>query len=285
MRTKPSPRRAGNLSSLPSPSSQAASGNLEAGRSQAVATPYVPTEIDRTAAREHLRKRQRRPPQVRMKIKQDGTEVALGNSYPDPTVGDIHLMAALGVADSLAYERLAGDLANLATKEGAVSERHLNQLLGIVREIGPRDAIETMLAVQMVAIHSATITAVRYLAVSTSLPQQDSFSSLSNKLARTFAAQVETLKRYRSDGQQTIKVQHVTVANGGQAIVGDVHAEGGGTAKKAHQPHGPSATDERGPALLSNEQAIGIPLPSAGIEGLEGVPLSRGKRRGASRRG
>jgi hypothetical protein len=49
-----------------------------------------------------------------------------------------------------------------------------------------------------------------------------------NKLARTFAAQVEALKKYRSAGEQTIKVQHVTVNDGGQAIVGNVNKGGGG---------------------------------------------------------
>jgi hypothetical protein len=43
-----------------------------------------------------------------------------------------------------------------------------------------------------------------------------------NKLARTFAAQVEALKRYRSGGEQKMTVQHVHVADGGQAIVGNV---------------------------------------------------------------
>jgi hypothetical protein len=47
-----------------------------------------------------------------------------------------------------------------------------------------------------------------------------------NKLARTFATQVEALKKYRSAGEQTIKVQHVTVNDGGQAIVGQ-HQAGG----------------------------------------------------------
>ena len=53
-----------------------------------------------------------------------------------------------------------------------------------------------------------------------------------NKLGRTFAAQVEALKKYRSSGEQNIKVQHVTVNEGGQAIVGNVQAGGGGYEKK-----------------------------------------------------
>ena len=43
-----------------------------------------------------------------------------------------------------------------------------------------------------------------------------------NKLARTFAMQVEPLKRYRTGGEQKVTVQHVSVGDGGQAIVGNV---------------------------------------------------------------
>ena len=40
------------------------------------------------------------------------------------------------------------------------------------------------------------------------------------------AAQVEALKRYRSRGDQTVRVEHVTVNEGGQAIVGNVNHGG-----------------------------------------------------------
>ena len=43
-----------------------------------------------------------------------------------------------------------------------------------------------------------------------------------NKLARTFTIQMEALKRYRTGGEQKIIVQHVTIGEGGQAIVGNV---------------------------------------------------------------
>ena len=33
---------------------------------------------------------------------------------------------------------------------------------------------------------------------------------------------MEALKRYRSEGQQTVRVERVTVSEGGQAIVGAV---------------------------------------------------------------
>src|SRR5271168_4122239 len=56
----------------------------------------------------------------------------------------------------------------------------------------------------------------------------------------TFAAQMSALKEYRSKGEQKMTVQHVHVAEGGQAIVGNVNAaaEGGGAREKSgEQPH------------------------------------------------
>jgi len=65
------------------------------------------------------------------------------------------------------------------------------------------------------------------------LPQQDSAERAFNKLARTFTTQIEALKRYRTGGQQRMVVEHVTVNEGGQAIVGSVSHGGVGVQKKA----------------------------------------------------
>ena len=149
----------------------------------------------------------------------------------------------------------------------------------------PRDETEALLAAQMAAIHNATLVAARRLNHVDTIPQQDSASNMLNKLARTFASQVEALKKYRSAGEQTIKVQHVTVNDGGQAIVGNVSQGGGGTAKTGGQPHEPCATDERSPALLGHEQALPMPVPGTSDARLEGVPVSRSARRSAQGQG
>ncbi len=104
-----------------------------------------------------------------------------------------------------------------------------------------------------------------------------------NKLARTFVAQMEALKKYRSTGEQTIKVQHVTVNEGGQAIVGTVHTRGGGATEKERRPHEPCRSDEPGSALLGHVEEVTPSLPSVGGEGLDRVPVSR--RAAADRRG
>jgi len=70
-------------------------------------------------------------------------------------------------------------------------------------------------------------------------------------------------------------MSHVTVNDGGQAIVGNVSQGGGGTSKNGGQPHEPCAADECGPALLGHEQAIPTPMPGTGGPGLEGVPVPR----------
>jgi hypothetical protein len=52
-----------------------------------------------------------------------------------------------------------------------------------------------------------------------------------NKLLRTFSIQMETLKRYRTGGEQKVTVQHVSVSDNAQAIVGNVSTGGGGDKK------------------------------------------------------
>ncbi len=102
-------------------------------------------------------------------------------------------------------------------------------MLAVIKGIEPQDQVESMLAAQMAAVHMATMTFARRLAHVETLPQQDSAERAFNKLARTFTAQVEALKRYRTGGEQRVVVKHVHVYHGGQAIVGNVaHGSSGG---------------------------------------------------------
>lgn len=133
----------------------------------------------------------------------------------------------------------------------------------------------------MAAIHNATMTAAQRLARSETTEQQDSASNMLNKLARTYAAQVEALKRYRSTCEQSIRVQHVNVS-AGQAVVG-VNQGGGEPHGKQSQSHAPSYAGQDGPALLSHEQTVGLSLHGAGSEGTERVPYARGTGRGTER--
>ena len=107
-----------------------------------------------------------------------------------------------------------------------MDEAKLNFVLAVVKGAKPRDELEAMLATQMVAVHFATMTLARRLAqvggAPDNAPERDSVSSAFNKCARTFASQLEALKRHRAGDEQKVTMQHVSVNEGGQAIVGNV---------------------------------------------------------------
>jgi hypothetical protein len=131
-------------------------------------------------------------------------------------------MESLGTADFDFYDGLLTQLVSVGTQGKTPDERGTNVMLAMVRGIGPKDEIEAMMAAQMAAVHVTTMTFARRLAHVDNILQQDSAERAFNKLARTFAIQLEALKRYRTGGEQKVTVQHVTVNEGGQAIVGAV---------------------------------------------------------------
>jgi hypothetical protein len=49
------------------------------------------------------------------------------------------------------------------------------------------------------------------------------FGSAAARLLRAYAMQVEVLRRLRHGGQQTVRVEHVYVNDGGQAVIGNVN--------------------------------------------------------------
>ncbi len=102
--------------------------------------------------------------------------------------------------------------------------------LAMVKGVGPRDPLEGMLAVQMVATHNAGLEMLRRSLIADQEPEfVDKAVNRANKLLRTFATQVETLQRYRGKTtQQKVTVEHVNVHQGGQAIVGSVTSNKGG---------------------------------------------------------
>lgn len=140
--------------------------------------------------------------------------------------------SAFGTKSHEFVDGLVGQLINIGSQGKAVDEKGTAFVSAIVAGVKPNDQLEAMLASQMAAVHNATMTFARRLAHVDNIPQQDSASRAFNQLARTFTAQVEALKRYRTGGQQHVTVKHVTVNDGGQAIVGNVSHGGQGVGRK-----------------------------------------------------
>ena len=79
---------------------------------------------------------------------------------------------------------------------------------------------------------------------------------------------MSALKEYRSKGEQKMTVQHVHVAEGGQAIVGNVStpAQGGGMrGKDGEQPH--ALAYAPGIEMPRQIEAERVTVPSAGGAG------------------
>ena len=194
---------------------------------RSVAKPYEPTPGERLLMESYFARQAQTPAAPRLKVSDDSSGATqIAPDHPDPCMAQALLMEALATTDACFVVGLIGQLADAGTRRRKLDERGLNFMLSVVKGAKPKDQIEAMLAAQMAAVHTATMTFARRLANVENIAQQDSAERAFNKLARTFASQVEALKRYRMGGEQKVTVQHVTVNEGGRAIVGNVRHGG-----------------------------------------------------------
>jgi hypothetical protein len=107
------------------------------------------------------------------------------------------------------------------------NEEKLLVTMSALKGISPRDELEGMLAVQMVAVHNLAMTELRRATHALTTDREQSTTNLAVRLLRTFTDQLEALNRHRGKGQQKVTVEHVHVNSGGQAIVGSIHQQRG----------------------------------------------------------
>ena len=106
---------------------------------------------------------------------------------------------------------------------GTISETALNAALAMISAAAPKDEIEAALAVQMACTHTAAMAILAKLDSGFGTERRiAAFGSAAARLMRTFATQVEVLRRLRTGGQQFVRVEHVYVNDGGQAVIGNV---------------------------------------------------------------
>ncbi len=136
------------------------------------------------------------------------------------------LKDALGTQDPDLIAKLIFQIRN-ATPSNYSNFSDSNAALAVLHAARPTDALESLLAVQMVAVHNLSMEFNRCCL----LPGQSNEYIEMNlnraiKLSRLFAQQMEALTRYRNRGQQNIIVQHVEV-NASNAVVETVNPYGG----------------------------------------------------------
>ena len=105
----------------------------------------------------------------------------------------------------------------------------------MLRGIKPSDAIEGMLAAQMVATHNATLECFeRAMRPGQNIPARDYNLKNAAKLSALFARQMETLNKHRGKGQQKVTVEHIHIEAGAQAIVGNIEGRMAPGKSEAH---------------------------------------------------
>jgi len=134
------------------------------------------------------------------------------------------LMESFGITDA----RFIGPLySQLITADGFGGDG-VEFAAAVIAGAEPKDQLMALQAAQMAVMHFATMKYLRKLADwrESDKGDQQLAVSMATKLARTFSAQLDAIKRYRTGGEQRVTVQHVLVSEGSQAIVGNVTHNG-----------------------------------------------------------
>ena len=97
--------------------------------------------------------------------------------------------------------------------------------------IKANNSLEKMLAHQLAVAHKAALEIMDKAVFQQDVSDKARLLNLAARMMETYQKGLLTLQRIRSNGEQRILIQHVNVKDGGQAIIGNVSREGGGTDK------------------------------------------------------
>jgi len=105
---------------------------------------------------------------------------------------------------------------------GGISEMAMNAALALIEAAKPQNEIEGALAVQIACTHTAAMAVLANIDRLGTERRIALFASAASRLLRAYAMQMEVFRRLRNGGQQYVRVEHVHVNDGGQAVIGNV---------------------------------------------------------------
>jgi hypothetical protein len=104
-----------------------------------------------------------------------------------------------------------------------ISETAVNASLAFIEGAKPQGEVECALVIQMACTHGAAMAVLSRLGGAYGFERNVAvMASAAGRLLRAYTAQVEALRRLRSGGSQLVRVEHVHVNEGGQAVIGPV---------------------------------------------------------------
>jgi hypothetical protein len=227
-----------------------------------------PTDAERAEVRDYIARvkaRGRRP--LRFTVdRRPGKPVRLTQTDVHPDIAGFRMMNTLGTTSVDLADRLISQILNathLQPSGEPISENTLNAALGAVAGIAPQDEAEALLAAQMVGVHWTAMELLRQVGATDSRFHFNDAGNMAVKLLRTYTAQLEALKRYRSAGEQRVVVQHqhvnVTADRAAVQVNGGAAPDSGGRGaapKSKDQSHAPAD-----PASLAYEPGTPLRCP------------------------
>jgi hypothetical protein len=155
------------------------------------------------------------PPQGQEKVWWDRLKKALGTTSSDfVTASLLHLQAAAQFPGS------------------GISETGINAALAFIEGFAPKNEVDAALAVQMACTHAAAMSVLGRLGPATGTEDRVCrFAAAAARLLRAFTTQVEAYRRLRHGGDQYVRVEHVHISEGAQAVIGNVHPQASGRAE------------------------------------------------------
>ncbi len=160
------------------------------------------------------------------KTKNNSLGMTIDKTSPK-TLGDKisqEMYQSLGTTNKTVFNNLLSCVSNLYGDD--YTENNINYVVSLIKELKPRDTLETMLITQMIAVHNMTMRSF-YRA---GLKDQTNYGveeniSRATKFSRTYLAQMDALKKYRSKGDQKITVEHININDGGKAFIGTANTQ------------------------------------------------------------
>ena len=134
------------------------------------------------------------------------------------------LKSAFGTASSAFVDASLFQLIAAARLPGSgISEVAVNAALAFIESAKPCEEIECALVIQMACTHVAAMAVLGRLGGAHGGDRNIAAkASAAARLLRAYAIQVETLRRLRNGGSQSVRVEHVHVNEGAQAVIGPI---------------------------------------------------------------
>jgi hypothetical protein len=164
------------------------------------------------------------PAPVSVRLRRINSEHA--RSYPPDQAREWwqRLKNAFGTASSAFVDASLQQLIAAARlPNSGISETAVNASLAFIEDAKPQDEVECALVIQMACTHTAAMAVLSRLGGGHGPGRSvAAMASAASRLLRAYATQVEALRRLRSGGSQFVRVEHVYVNEGGQAVIGAV---------------------------------------------------------------